>query len=191
MKTSGGKARERLSWNFIRNRFPHRSEIIAVLSIAVFVCFSWSILGFFHKLSSFLLYLKLGDIGAIFAYMMAFAMLESLAVTAILILLSALLPSNWLRDGFAYKGFVVLLIATADAFLFQKSLEEIFPSILNLVLFSVVPIILIAILISLVHAQPKVQNLLVKVQDRFLIMLFLYLPIGLISLLAVTVRILV
>ena len=118
-------------------------------------------------------------------------MLESLAVTAILILLSALLPSNWLRDGFEYKGFVILLIATADAFLFQKSLEEIFPSILNLVLFSVVPIALIAILISLVHAQPKVQNLLVKVQDRFLIMLFVYLPIGLISLLAVTVRILV
>jgi hypothetical protein len=135
--------------------------------------------------------LKLGEIGAIFAYMMAFAMLESLAVTAILILLSALLPSNWLRDGFAYKGFVILLIATADAFLFQKSLQEIFPSILNLVLFSVVPIALIAILISLVHAQPKVQNLLVKVQDRFLIMLFVYLPIGLISLLAVTVRILV
>ena len=186
--TTGRKARERLNRNFIRNRFPHRSEIIAVLSVAVFVCFSWSILGFFHKLSSFLLYLKLGEIGAIFAYMMAFAMLESLLVTAILILLSALLPSSWLRDGFAYKGFVILLIATADAFLFQKSLQEIFPSTLNLALFSVVPILLIAILISLLHAQPKVQNLLIKVQDRFLIMLFVYLPIGLISLLAVTVR---
>jgi hypothetical protein len=109
-------------------------------------------------------------------------------VTAILILLSALLPSNWLRHGFAYKGFVILLIATVDAFLFQKSLEEIFPSLLSLVLFSVIPIVLIVILISLLHAQPKVQNLLVRVQDRFLIMLFVYLPIGLISLLAVTVR---
>jgi hypothetical protein len=188
MKTSTRKARERLNRKFIRNRFPHRSEIVAVLSIAVFVCFSWSILGFFHKLSSFLLYLNLEEIGAIFAYMMAFAMLESLAVTAILILLSALFPSNWLRDGFAYKGFVILLIATADALLFQKSLEEIFPSMLNLVIFSVAPIALIAILISLLHAQPKVQNLLVKMQDRFLIMLFVYLPIGLISLLAVTVR---
>ena len=120
--------------------------------------------------------------------MMAFAMLESLAVTAILVLLSVLLPLSWLRDGFAYKGFVILLIATADAFLLQKSLKEIFPSTLDLILFSIVPIVLMALSISLLHTQPKLQNLLVRVQDRFLIMLLVYLPIGLISLLAVTVR---
>ena len=119
---------------------------------------------------------------------MAFALLESLAVTGLLLLFSALLPSTWLRDGFAYKGFVILLIATVDAFLIQKSLEEVFPSTFHLILFSIVPIVLIAVLIRVLHTKPQLQSLLVKVQDRFLIMLFVYLPIGLISLLAVTVR---
>ncbi|HSJ89189.1 MAG TPA: hypothetical protein VK909_18400 [Anaerolineales bacterium] len=119
---------------------------------------------------------------------MAFALLESLAATGLLILFSALVPSTWLRDGFAYKGFVILLIATVDAFLVQKSLEEVFPSTFHLILFSIVPIVLIAVLIRVLHTKPQLQNLLVKVQDRFLIMLFVYLPIGIISLLAVTVR---
>ena len=158
------------------------------MSIAVFVCFSWSLIGFFHKLSSFLLYFTLGEIGAVFAYMMTFAMLESLAITGALVLLSAIFPSRWLRVGFAYKGFVILLIMTADALLLQKSLGNVFPSLLMLSLLFLVPIVLIAILLSVLDTKPGVQNLLAKVQDRFLIMLFLYLPLGIISLIAVTFR---
>jgi hypothetical protein len=158
------------------------------LSIAVFVCFSWSILGFFNKLSSFLLYFTLADIAAIFAYMMAFALLESVTATGILVLLSALLPSGWLRNGFAYKGLVILVIATIDALVLQKSLGDVYPSTLTLLLLSTVPLLLIVVLIGLLHSMPRVQDLLLTVQDRFLILLFVYLPIGIISLIAVTFR---
>jgi hypothetical protein len=93
-----------------------------------------------------------------------------------------------LRDGFAYKGFVILLILTADALLLQKSLGNVFPSTLTLLLLLLVPIALIAILLSFLQTKPRLQNLLNKVQERFLIMLFLYIPIGIISLIAVTFR---
>ena len=158
------------------------------MSVAVFACFSWSIIGFFHKLSSFLLYFTVGEIGTVFAYMMAFALLESLAVTGLLVLVSALLPSSWLRNGFAYKGFVILVLATADALLLQKSLGNVFPSTFKLVLFFILPVALTAILLSFLHTKPGMQNLVAKVQDRFLIMLFVYIPIGLVSLIAVTFR---
>lgn len=172
----------------IRNRFPQRSEMIAVMSIAVFLCFSWTIIGFFNKLSSFLLYFTLGEIAAVFAYMMAFALLESLVVTGILVLISVILPSGWLRDGFGYKGFIILVIAAIDFILLQRSLENVFPSVLNLLLFTLVPIVLSVALIVVIRSRPKVQNLLVNIQDRFLLMLFIYLPIGLISIAAVTFR---
>ena len=120
--------------------------------------------------------------------MMAFALLESLAVTGILILLSALLPSNWLRNGFAYKGFVILVIATADAILFQTFLDNQFPSVLMLALSSILPIVLMATLIGILHSKPKMQNLLTAIQDRFVILLFVYVPIGLICIIAVTFR---
>lgn len=154
----------------------------------MFVCFSWSLFNFFNKLSSFLLYLTPGEIAAVFAYMMAFALLESLAVTGILVLAGALLPQRWLRDGFGYKGFVLLLIAAADAILLQKLLDTAFPSPWTLLLVTLVPLALSVIVLAILQSRPGVQNLLVQVQDRFLVVLFLYLPIGVISILAVTVR---
>lgn len=169
-------------------RFPDRNEITAVLSIAVFVCFSWSIIGFFNKLSSFILYFKPAEIAAIFAYMMAFALLESLVSTGILVLLSAMLPPAWLRDGFAYKGFVILVIATVDALAFQKSLGDVYPPVRTLLFLSVVPLAFTVILLMVLRSMPRMQSFLMNVQDRFLILLFVYIPIGIISLIAVTFR---
>ena len=162
--------------------------MIAVLAVAVFVCFSWTIIGFFNKLSSFILYFTPGEIANIFAFMMAFALLESLVVTGLLILLSAILPSKWLKEGFAFKGFVVLLVVAATAILFQKALRDYFPPLQTLLTFSILPLLLIALLVWFVHSQPKAQNILLNVQDRILIMLFIYLPIGVIGLLVVMAR---
>lgn len=185
---SGRKARENLNRNYIGNRFPHRNEIISVFAVAVFACFTWTIIGFFHKLSSFTLYFTFAEIATIFAYMMAFALLESLTVTVSIVLLSVILPASWLKEGFAVKGFVFLIVATAAAILFQKELKDHFPSTLMLLASSVLPLLLIAILIIIVRSMPKVQNILLNVQDRILIMLFIYVPIGLISLIVVMYR---
>jgi hypothetical protein len=170
------------------NRFPHRSEVIAVLGVAVFLCYTWAIIGFLHKLSSFILYIPQGTIGAILAYMMAFALLESVAVTGFLVLLSAVLPAHWLKDGFSVKGFIALVIAATAAILFQKFLTQRFPSILELLAGSIIPLFLIAFLFVIVHSRPKVQNILLNIQDRLLIMLFIYVPIGLFSLMVVLYR---
>jgi len=177
-----------LDRNFISRRFPHRSEIIPVLGAAVFACFSWTILGFINKLSSFLLYFNLGEILAIFAYMMAFALLESMAFTGLVVLISALLPPNWLKEGFAFKGFIIAVVATVTAILFQHALRDDFPSTLMLLTSSIGPLLVIAILIFGIRSMPRVQNLLLNIADRLSILLFLYLPIGILSLLVVVYR---
>jgi hypothetical protein len=172
----------------IRNRFPSRSDMIAALAVAVFVCFSWTIIGFFNKLSSFILYFTPGEIGNIFAFMMAFALLESLVAAGLLILLSAVLPSSWLRDGFAVKAFVILLVAALAAILFQKALRDYFPSTQTLLAYSMIPLLVMAFLVWFVHSRPRLQKILLSVQDRILIMLFIYVPIGVIGLLVVMAR---
>jgi hypothetical protein len=162
--------------------------MIAVLSVAVFACFSWTIIGFFNKLSSFILYFTPGEIGSIFAFTMAFALLESLAVTVLLILLSAALPAGWLKEGFAFKGFVILLVATTTAILFQHALRDYFPSPGTLLAYLLTPLLAITLLLWFLNSRPKLQNILLNVQDRILIMLFIYLPIGVIGLLVVMAR---
>ena len=174
--------------NLIRNRMPSRGEIIAVFGVVVFACHSWTLLGFFNKLSSFLLYFNLGEILSIFAYMMSVALLESIAVTILLVLLSIILPSSWLRDGFAYKGFVIVVIATAASILFQKFLPDEFPSTLFLAVSTIVPLVLIVVLIGVSRSIPRLQSIFLDIQDRISIMLFIYVPIGILSLIVVLFR---
>ena len=174
--------------NLIRNRLPSRSEIISVFGVVVFACHSWTMLGFLNKLSSFLLYFSVGEILSIFAYMMSVALLESIAVMILLVLLSVLLPSNWLRDGFAYKGFVIVVIATAASILFQKFLPDDYPSALMLTVSTLVPLILIVVLIGVSQSFPRLRSLLLDIQDRISIMLFIYVPIGIFSLMVVVFR---
>ena len=162
--------------------------MISVLAIAVFVCFTWTFIGFFNKLSSFILYFTPGEIANILAFMMAFALLESLAATGLLILLSAILPSSWLKEGFAFKGFLILLVATLTAILFQKALRDYFPSPQMLLTYTVLPLLVIVLLIWIVKSQPKIQNILLNVQDRILIMLLIYISIGVIGLMVVMAR---
>jgi Na+/melibiose symporter-like transporter len=152
------------------------------------VCHSWSILGFLNRLSAFILYFRVAEIAEIFAFMMAFAFLESLLVAGVLALLSAIMPSKWLRDGFGYKGFIFMVIATIAAIIFQKNLKEVLPPLQVLTLYWVAPFVLTVVIISVVQRMPRARSILLNLADRFSIMLFVYVPIGLLSLMVVALR---
>lgn len=119
--------------------------------------------------------------------MMAFAFLESLLITGILVLLSAILPSYWLRDGFAFKGFIVIVMATASVVLLQRTMQGTLPTLPVLTLIWFTPLVWAVILIILVQRKPQAQRILLEIAERISIMLFLYVPVGLISLITVTV----
>jgi hypothetical protein len=119
--------------------------------------------------------------------MMAFALLESLAVTGFLALLCALLPAHWLKYGFALKGFVSILVFAVTSIILQKFLDK-FPSTFILMVAAVAPLVAITLLLFAVRSAPKFRNLLLNIEDRILIMLFVYVPIGLLSLVVVLYR---
>jgi len=124
----------------------------------------------------------------IFAYIMAFALLESLVVTAGLALTAAILPSKWLRDGFAYKGFIFVIVGSIAAYVLQKNLRYEFPSTQMLMLNLVIPLALIALFIAVSHVWVPLQKVLLDVQDRISIMLYIYVPIGVVSFFVVVFR---
>src|SRR5512143_537006 len=97
---------------FLSRRLPDRRAFLLVYGGVVFIVYSWALRGFFYQLSSFILYHSVGDILAIFAYMMALALLESVAAMAVLLLAAILLPEAWFRQGFAYKAFLAMLVSS-------------------------------------------------------------------------------
>lgn len=120
--------------------------------------------------------------------MMAFAFLESLLVTGLLAVLSAILPPKWLQDGFGYKGFICMVMATIAAIILQRTLKGELPPVQILLLIGFASLVWTVVIIMLAERTPRVQNVLIDVADRLSIMLFLYVPIGLVSLIVVTLR---
>jgi len=120
--------------------------------------------------------------------MMAFAFLESLLVTGALVLLSAILPSNWLRDGFVYKGLIAIVMGTIAAIILQRTLQGAFPALPILTLIWFTPLVWTAVFIILVQRKPRVQSVLLDIAERISIMIFIYFPIGILSLVVVAFR---
>lgn len=175
----------------LKERLPHRREILYVFGGVVFLIYSWAIRGFLYQLSSLRLYYTLGDIFGVFSYLMAFALAESLVIMIGLILIGSILPGKWFRRGFAYKGFIAILVVGIamiylDRYLF--SLDHAMPPIKMIYLYLGITITLIVSLILLVQNFHQLQKLLLAVEERFQIFIYIYIPLGILGLIVVVLR---
>jgi hypothetical protein len=89
---------------------PVWAEVQVALAVAAFFVHTWAVRGFLHELPSFINYFPIGEILAVFAYMMMEAFLESLMVTTSLVLVGLALPKKWFMDSLPTNGFISLLI---------------------------------------------------------------------------------
>jgi hypothetical protein len=173
---------------FLRNRAPSRAEVLAVLSVVVFAVYSWSLRQFFFKLPSLLYYSTPAEYLSILAYMLALALLESLIVVAGLVFVSVILPPRWFKEGFAYKGFLAVVIGALSSIHFQKGLPTHFPSMDVLFRQLGTTGLIVVGSIWLAHRSRELQGLLLRLVDSISIMTYIYVPLGMLALLVVIFR---
>jgi hypothetical protein len=174
--------------NILRRRLPLKSEFILVFGVAVFVVHGWSMREFLYKMPAFLLYYSVGEVYSVFSYMMAFALLESTVVTALLVACAWILPSKLLREGFGYKGFLAILVASILSIWFQGTLTNQYPD--NSLLFagSGIAALVFVLLAFLFQKVGFLQKIALNLADRLGIMTYLYVPLGLIGFLVYILR---
>ncbi len=183
--------------NFIRTRLPARRDVLLVFGVVLFAVFGWSIRGFLFKLPSFALYFSLVNDLAVLCYMMAFALIESVIVMGALLVLAALLPSGWLRSGFAYKGFLIILVATAAIVLFEGYYRADFlkdmlagytymfpPFVVGLL----AAIGVLGVLLWLFRRYTRLQRYAVYTLEQISLFTYIYVPLGLIGAAVVLIR---
>ncbi len=181
----------------IRQRLPARSEVLQVFSVVLFAIFGWSIRGFLYKVPSFTLYFGLGANFAILCYMLAFALLESLVVMGFLLALAVVLPASFMKQGFAYKGFIILLVAAAAAIVFESwysinYVKDIMAgndyAIPPFITGAVVTIASLAALFWVFALWPRLQKWAHVLMEQFSIFTYIYVPLGLLGLVVVLIR---
>jgi hypothetical protein len=167
--------------DIFRRRLPQKNEIILVFGVAVFAVYSWSVRGFLYKMPAFLLYYSVVEVFSVFSYMMAVALLESTVFTGLLIVCAWILPSKLLKEGFAYKGFLAVLVASIFSIWFQGTLTNQYPPDNLLYTSSGIAFAAFALLAFLFHQVGFLQKIALNLADRLGIMAYLYVPLGLIG----------
>jgi hypothetical protein len=181
----------------IVEKLPTREEIIPIYATIVFPIYSWTIYRLLWNLPSWQKDLfSAGDMLILGAYGLAFALIESLTILIVLVFLSAILPEKCLRGKFVAQGsavlwvFFILTIITQYAiastvFLSWSIKQFVIASALILVLSS---IMLTVVPYFLIHRFEKLESFFTSLSDRITIFLFIYLPLGVLSLILVVVR---
>jgi hypothetical protein len=164
-----------------------------VFSVVVFAVHSWSVRGFLFRVPSLILSESGGGILVVLCYHLAFALFESLIVMAALLLLTAIMPADWLRQGFKYKGMLLVAAGTAAAIILQTSSSYetfVFVPGNDTTLIIKVALLVVTALIAWLMASgsERVRGWLESLTDRLSVMLFAYLPLDVLSLIVVGVR---
>lgn len=169
-------------------RIPSLTQLAPVYAIAVTMIYSWSLMRFSWRVPSFLKYSTTGEIGVIFAYLMVVNLLESLVVVFAPLALSAILPQKWFHDRFVTKG--VLLVAMGLGYwiyIVGKIVPEM-PFPYALIKWSPVFFLLILILVLLLGQINFLSKIVDEISDRFVIFLYISIPVSAISLMVVLIR---
>lgn len=160
-----------------------------MFAVCVFPVYSWTNLWFLHKLPSWILFLTLSDILGVFAYVQAFALLESAAAFLFLVLIWIALPARVLGDSFVAQGSMLRLINVFWILVLHSVGGDIpawdhAKALLLLVLY----LTSIGTSLTLVRRSSRVVGLLELLDERLVVMLYVYVPLGVLGLILVVAR---
>ena len=180
-------------WASLRARLPSRQQVFPVFSVILFIVFSWTLIREFFQVPSWMKYQSLGDILVITAYILAFALVESLLVLGFLYLLSLVFPVKIFRDKFIAQGCTLVLAAGVGAVLLQENIDLVYHLKVKELIFY--PLVILLGLVILVYALAfvfdrlsAIPHLITTIADSMTVFAYLYVPLGLIALVVVIVR---
>lgn len=147
----------------------------------------------FFQLPSWLGYLSIGNVLSLAAYVLMFALFESLILLGVLLVIGAVLPANWLRKDFAVQGSTLTGIAALGAYLVQRNVGVLYklpPERLALNALLILVGLLLALSIStfIYKRLPLLRKWVHSLADRMTVFTYLYVPLGILALAAVLLR---
>jgi hypothetical protein len=94
----------------------------------------------------------------------------------------------WLRKGFSYKGFLIILVGSIAAMQYQTFLGKVLPETESTLVWMGMVFSIIVGLCLLFHFVHRLQVLLVSIAERFTVFAYIYIPLGFLGLTVVILR---
>jgi hypothetical protein len=147
----------------------------------------WAILSLLRYLSAWIRYKGVWDIVGAVAYTQAFALLETVIASLLVILMATVLPARFFRDKFAALGTGIVLLVSAWTISVRFSGRGVILGQVEIPLWSLYATLLVATGV-LVHRNERFASFLVSLADRLTVMLYFNLPVDIISIIVVIIR---
>ena len=173
----------------MRKRLPELRAIFQVYAVIAVMFAGWTMTAFLWKLSAWLLLLNQGEIFTIFSYAMTANFIESIIILLLIIAAGALLPAQALRHDFVVRG-TILSIGLIGALMAFVGFHMWFGIETGARLW-IAPIVVLLFTGIVVHQfadRKAVRSTAAWLSDRFLVFLFLLLPLFVLSFVYVIFR---
>lgn len=172
----------------IISKVPTREQIVPVYATIVIMIFPWTLMRFFWKLPSWLFYLSLGEISAIFAYEVVVNLVESLLVLLVPVLMSIILPRNLFHDRFVTRGVSLILLGLGYLIYLNNNIQASATFPVSMVRWIPIVGIAILVLVYLIDRVGFIRKVLEELASRAVVFLYISIPISVISILVVFIR---
>jgi hypothetical protein len=170
------------------NKIPPTEHLISFYAVLASILYGWSIYLFFWTIPSWGNFLTLGEIAVIFSYMIVVNLIESLFVGFFILMISLILPPAWFSEHFLSKG--VLIIVIGLGFLMYRNFYFPTKALSELPINHLWILLAVGLLILLfpVNKIPYWQTTVEAFADRFVIFLYILLPISALSIVITLAR---
>jgi hypothetical protein len=178
--------------NFIK-KIPPRREILPVYSLILFIVFSWSIFRILFQIPSWLYSHSKTGIVFLSAYVFSFDLIESTLVLFFVFLVCIIMPRYFLYDRFVAQGSILVLTCTAWALIIQfqrdylhkRDLAEL---VVWIILFTLSLVLISSFSSYFLRKNESLQTAIEALADRMIVFGWLYISVGLISLVILLAR---
>lgn len=173
----------------IKKRLPSFASLTQVYSVIAILVYGWTIYRYVWRLPSWLHYLTMGELVGLFSYAMLTGLVESLLILGILVSISALLPERFLLDNFIVRGTAFSLGLLIPLIVFWVLYEQMSSLLGNYQVMWTIGTIIVTILLVVLSARIRwLAALLSALSDRFVVFLFLLMPLTFLGLVIVVIR---
>ena len=158
----------------------------------MFLVYTWTLFTSFWKLPSWLFFLKVGEILSIYAYAFLVNFAESILLLIVALFLALALPRGWWSDVFVPRGFILILTILASAVLHLTLYRtpDTRPAFVDGQSVWWLVTLLIAVFLTWLAGRVSwMRSGLESIADRFVVFLYVYLPLTALALLTVLARI--
>ncbi len=159
-------------------------DILPVCGVIVAVIYSWNLYRFVWILPSWLKFLTVGEIFNILSMTLAISFLDTLLVLGLLIIVALIVPFQWFRDDFVFRGCLFGLYVLIFAVYLAS----------NVVPLNLLPVYSMGSLVVFIFLQLwggrvlRIRSLVLVLADRAIVFLYVYLPMTLVGIVSIVLR---